>query len=116
MGEYGASGTAGIKAEYIWRMPEVGATEPTGGDDGLEKSVVATLKQDCSFRALSNATKLPNSLLASWLAFASRNKLSVAIVRRIRNARDMMDWQSYPQISSCLHWARLGSKLVAQQK
>jgi hypothetical protein len=26
------------------------------------------------------------------------------------------DWQSYPQISSCLHLADLGSKLVAKQK
>jgi hypothetical protein len=35
VGEYGATGTADIKAEYIWLMPEVGATGPTGGDDGL---------------------------------------------------------------------------------
>lgn len=35
MGEYGATGTADIKAEYIWLMLEVGATGPTGGDDGL---------------------------------------------------------------------------------
>ena len=35
MGEYGATGTADIKAEYIWLMPEVGAAGPTGGDDGL---------------------------------------------------------------------------------
>ncbi len=35
VGEYGATGTANIKAEYIWLMPEVGATGPTGGDDGL---------------------------------------------------------------------------------
>jgi hypothetical protein len=89
---------------------------PKVANFSLEKSVVATLKQDCSFRALSNATKLPNSLLASWLAFASCNKPFVAIVRRIWNARDMMDWQSYPQISSCLHLAKLGSKLVAKQK
>jgi RHS repeat-associated protein len=35
VGEYGATGTSDIKAEYIWLMPEVGATGPTGGDDGL---------------------------------------------------------------------------------
>jgi RHS repeat-associated protein len=35
VGEYGATGTADIKAEYIWLMPEVGAAGPTGGDDGL---------------------------------------------------------------------------------
>ena len=35
VGEYGATGTADIKAEYIWLMPEVGATGPNGGDDGL---------------------------------------------------------------------------------
>ncbi|MFM1975995.1 MAG: hypothetical protein RL145_841 [Pseudomonadota bacterium] len=33
--EYGATGTADIKAEYIWLMPEVGATGPNGGDDDL---------------------------------------------------------------------------------
>jgi ethanolamine utilization protein EutP (predicted NTPase) len=84
--------------------------------DGLEKSVVATLKQECSFRALSNATKLPNSLLPSWLAFVSCKKPSIAIVGRIRKARDMTDRQSYPQISSCLQLANLGSKLVAKKK
>ncbi|AMS29069.1 MAG TPA: hypothetical protein DIU09_14555 [Hyphomonadaceae bacterium] len=35
VGEYGATGTADIKAEYIWLMPEVGAIGPIGGDDGL---------------------------------------------------------------------------------
>jgi RHS repeat-associated protein len=35
VGEYGATGTSDIKAEYIWLMPEVGAAGPTGGDDGL---------------------------------------------------------------------------------
>jgi len=89
---------------------------PKVANFSLEKSVVAALKQDCSFRALSNATKLPNSLLASWLAFAGCNKPPIAIVRRIWNARAMMDWQSYPQISSCLHLANLGSKLVAKKK
>ena len=89
---------------------------PKVANFSLEKLVVATLKQDCSFRALSNATKLPNSLLALWLAFASCNKPPIAIVRRIWNARDMMDSQSYAQFSSCLHLASLGSKLVAKKK
>jgi hypothetical protein len=89
---------------------------PKVANSSLEKLVLAKLKQDCSFRALSNATKLPNSLLASWLAFASCNKPPIAIVRRIWNAPDMMDWQSYPQFSSCLHFANLGSKLVAKKK
>jgi RHS repeat-associated protein len=35
VGEYGATGTVDIKAEYIWLMPEVGAIGPIGGDDGL---------------------------------------------------------------------------------
>jgi RHS repeat-associated protein len=35
IGEYGAGGTADIKAEYIWLSPEVGASGPAGGDDGL---------------------------------------------------------------------------------
>jgi len=35
VGEYGATGTSDIKAEYSWLMPEVGATGPTVGDDGL---------------------------------------------------------------------------------
>jgi hypothetical protein len=89
---------------------------PKVANSSLEKLVLAKLKQDCSFRALSNATKLPNSLLASWLAFVSCNKPPIAIVRRIWNAPDMMDWQSYPQFSSCLHFANLGSKLVAKKK
>jgi hypothetical protein len=35
VGEYGATGTSDIKAEYIWLMPKVGATGPTVGDDGF---------------------------------------------------------------------------------
>jgi flavoprotein len=35
MGEYGPGGNADLKAEYIWTLPEVGASGPTGGDDGL---------------------------------------------------------------------------------
>jgi RHS repeat-associated protein len=34
VGEYGGAGVTDIKAEYIWTLPEVGATGPTGGDDG----------------------------------------------------------------------------------
>ncbi|MFY7759922.1 hypothetical protein, partial [Aquidulcibacter sp.] len=66
----------------------------------LDKSVATALKSACSFHALANKRKLPNSLLASWLAFAGCNKPPIAIVSRIWNARDMLDWQSYPQISS----------------
>lgn len=35
IGEYGAGGTADIKAEYIWLSAELGAAGPAGGDDGL---------------------------------------------------------------------------------
>jgi RHS repeat-associated protein len=34
VGEYGAGGASDLKAEYIWLLPEVGASGPTGGDDG----------------------------------------------------------------------------------
>jgi RHS repeat-associated protein len=34
VGEYGGTGTTDIKAEYIWTLPEVDTTGPTGGDDG----------------------------------------------------------------------------------
>jgi RHS repeat-associated protein len=34
VGEYGGTGITDIKAEYIWTLPEVDATGPTGGDDG----------------------------------------------------------------------------------
>jgi RHS repeat-associated protein len=34
VGEYGGAGVTDIKAEYIWTLPEVGASGPTGGDDG----------------------------------------------------------------------------------
>jgi RHS repeat-associated protein len=34
VGEYGAGGATDLKAEYIWLLPEVGASGPTGGDDG----------------------------------------------------------------------------------
>ena len=34
VGEYGGSGVSDVKAEYIWTLPEVGASGPTGGDDG----------------------------------------------------------------------------------
>jgi hypothetical protein len=35
VGEYGAGGNGDVKAEYIWTLPEVGASGLTGGDDGL---------------------------------------------------------------------------------
>jgi RHS repeat-associated protein len=35
IGEYGPGGNADVRAEYIWTLPEVGASGPTGGDDGL---------------------------------------------------------------------------------
>jgi RHS repeat-associated protein len=34
VGEYGDAGVSDVKAEYIWLLPEVGASGPTGGDDG----------------------------------------------------------------------------------
>jgi RHS repeat-associated protein len=34
IGEYGPGGNADVRAEYIWTLPEVGASGPTGGDDG----------------------------------------------------------------------------------
>jgi hypothetical protein len=35
VGEYGLGGVVDTRAEYIWTLPEVGASGPTGGDDGL---------------------------------------------------------------------------------
>jgi RHS repeat-associated protein len=34
VGEYADTGITDVKAEYIWLLPEVGASGPTGGDDG----------------------------------------------------------------------------------
>jgi YD repeat-containing protein len=34
IGEYGPGGNADVRAEYIWTLPEVGASGPMGADDG----------------------------------------------------------------------------------